>query len=86
MIALFVLFVVFAVGIPVALEERRHRGDNVLKRSSLEIVRSPVARRLALSMSETKQAVSAAFAGLFVLVLGVVGLLGLIGALLRALF
>ena len=85
MIALFVLFVVFAVAIPVVLEERRHRGDNVLKRSGLEIVRSPVVRRLGLRVKETRQAASAAFAALFVFIFVVLAVFGLIGAIFRAL-
>jgi hypothetical protein len=83
MIVLFVVFVFFAVALPVALEERRHRGDNILKRTGVEILNSRPVRRLGITVGEARHAVSAIVATLLTLFLFFVALLGLLGILIR---
>jgi hypothetical protein len=85
MIGIFILFVIFAVGLPVILEERRHRGDNVLKRTGVEILESPSMSQLISKLGQLNQIVNATRAAMFGLLLFVV-LLGLFGIFAKFLF
>lgn len=82
MIILFIVFAIFAVALPVALEERHHPGDNILRRAGLNILESRLAQRLGLAYNSATAKTGAVYAGIVSLLAWVIIVTGTTAAVL----
>lgn len=86
MITLFVVFVVFAIATPIALEERHHRGDNIVKRMGREITESEQARRLFQRIGKAKRSTSTAIAAIVFGISAIILVIGVLREIVKAIF